>query len=199
MYFDEFKKVLIAMNENKASKLLAYKEEIKEAEEKLRNSVTAKEEALESGNDKEYLKQTGLVAVNEARLERLSADKKSIVLDDTVKELLDDINEAYRHETSQRANNIFKHCDKLIKEAEDLDGICEEYFECVSLIEELQDERFDNSWIGMLQSKIYKDSSDISALKTYLNNVIAPECENGNSKSIRGYAYRLNYNPKINK
>lgn len=194
MYFDDNKNSVLKLVEDKARRTSEHNKQVEETKSKLQELDEAKNNALRLGNDEEYIKISGLIAVNEAKLERLSEEAQYIVTDETIKGLLAETNEKYKKEVGKRINDIFKMCDKLLKDAEEIENIYGEYDEVINLLLKLDKDLKSRNFIDMLSNNaICDDYADIRALTEYYNHVIDPYCDNGNGRSLRAYAFRLNY------
>lgn len=196
MYFEELKKKITTMIEEKVRKEKEHDDQVKECESTLEDLKKSKNEALNQGDDESFVKLGGMIAVNEAKLNRVRDEIAVIVTPEIVSGLIKDVNDEYHREIGKRINDIFKMCDKILKECEEMDAIFGEYNEAVHLVEKLADKSLGRSWLER-DSVIHNgDGMDISSMLRYCEKVIDPYCSNGNGQSIRGYAFRLNYDPK---
>lgn len=196
MYFEELKKKITTMIEEKVRKEKEHDDQVKECESTLEELKKSKNEALNQGDDESFVKLGGLIAVNEAKLNRVRDEIAVIVTPEIVSGLITDVNDEYHREIGKRINDIFKMCDKILNECEEMHTIYGEYDDAVHLVEKLAGKSFGSSWLER-DTIIYNgDGSEIYSMLRYCEKVIDPYCENGSGRSIRGYAHRLNHDPK---
>lgn len=196
MYFEELKKKITTMIEEKVRKEKEHDDQVKECESTLEDLKKSKNEALNQGDDESFVKLGGLIAVNEAKLNRVREEIAVIVTPETISNMMNEINDEYHREVGKRINDVFKMCDKMLKEVEEIAEIFDGYSESVYMVERLNGGKsIEKGWIDR-DVAIHHDNGDITSMLDYMRSVIDPYCENGNGRSIRGYAFRLNYDPK---
>lgn len=188
MYFDELEKQVLLLAEDKVRKTKEHEEEIREIEETLKGLEKSKNEALDQGDDESFVKIGGMIAVTESKLERVKHELAFVVPEETIIDTMDEINEEYRKEVGKRTNDIFKSCDKILKDIEEMQEIASEYFTIVHTLEETKGK--------VINENKYFDGSSLSDFLNYARKVINPTCDSPNAVGIRAKAFCFDYDPK---
>lgn len=192
MYFEKELDSLKKINEKNSAATKEHTEKIRAVSEKLQELAIASDQALKEGNADAYIKLGGDIAVAEAELKMLEQKSTTILPQEEMDSIRNDICTKYEQEVGKRITKIFKLCEDMLKQMADIETIFDDMSTVANMYEAIA---------GRSERVFYnEDMGDIRNMSQYLESVIDMAAENGNSRSIRGYAYRLNYDAcKINK
>ena len=123
MYFEREYNELAKIQEAADREEIERKEDARNVRAELEKQTANKQRALSEGRDEDYIKTVGMIAVLEAKLNKIESNEGNKIRNKTVRDLVDQIREEHEKMQRERAQNIMVKLNDIFADIQDMRNI----------------------------------------------------------------------------